>query len=400
MTLWLGDIEEDSVVTLPFSTHEAAGGNVAPSSALEIADIRVYKGSSATQRSSTAGMTMTSPFDSLTGVHMVEIDTSDNTDAGFWAAGNLYHVMLAPDETVDSQTLTGVHLASFGIEWSGMHSLLSTVLSRLGSPSDLGGGASVADNLTDIYDVADAVSSTLGTAGAGLTAVTNLIGTPTNLGSGATVAGNLIDIEAQTDDIGAAGAGLTAVPWNAAWDAEVQSEASDALVALGLDHLVSASVTGTDITDNSIIAKMVSQSATADWDSFVNTTDALEALRDNAGTNGASLSVGIKSSGITSASFASGAITAAAIAADAIGASELAADVINDIWQGTAITEAYATDAAAATPAQLLYMIWSMLAEKSVSGTTLTAKQVNGITTAMTFTLNDASNPTSLTRAT
>ena len=37
------------------------------------------------------------------------------------------------------------------------------------------------------------------------------IGTPSDLGSGATVAGNLVDIEGQTDDIGAAGAGLTAI---------------------------------------------------------------------------------------------------------------------------------------------------------------------------------------------
>jgi hypothetical protein len=36
-------------------------------------------------------------------------------------------------------------------------------------------------------------------------------------------------ILADTDVIGAAGAGLTAVPWNAAWDAEVQSECTDAL---------------------------------------------------------------------------------------------------------------------------------------------------------------------------
>jgi hypothetical protein len=57
------------------------------------------------------------------------------------------------------------------------------------------------------------------------------LGTPTNLGSGATLAANLADIEGQTDDIGAAGAGLTALPWNAAWDAEVQSEAADALNA-------------------------------------------------------------------------------------------------------------------------------------------------------------------------
>ena len=62
--------------------------------------------------------------------------------------------------------------------------------------------------------------------------------------------------------------------------AEVNTQVDTALSDIGLDHLVSASVTGTDITDNSIIAYMVSKSATADWDSFVNTTDALEAIRD------------------------------------------------------------------------------------------------------------------------
>lgn len=40
--------------------------------------------------------------------------------------------------------------------------------------------------------------------------ITTRIGTPTDLGGGASVAANLSDIEAQTDDIGAAGAGLTA----------------------------------------------------------------------------------------------------------------------------------------------------------------------------------------------
>jgi hypothetical protein len=39
----------------------------------------------------------------------------------------------------------------------------------------------------------------------------------------------------QTDDIGTNGVGLTAVPWNAAWDAEVQSECTDALTALSFD---------------------------------------------------------------------------------------------------------------------------------------------------------------------
>lgn len=49
--------------------------------------------------------------------------------------------------------------------------------------------------------------------------------------AGASVSADIAAIEGQTDDIGAAGAGLTSVPWNAAWDAEVESEATDALNA-------------------------------------------------------------------------------------------------------------------------------------------------------------------------
>jgi hypothetical protein len=47
--------------------------------------------------------------------------------------------------------------------------------------------------------------------------------------AGASISADIAAIEAQTDDIGAAGAGLSAIPWNAAWDAEVQSEVADAL---------------------------------------------------------------------------------------------------------------------------------------------------------------------------
>lgn len=47
----------------------------------------------------------------------------------------------------------------------------------------------------------------------------------------AVVDGIVDDILVDTAVIGAAGAGLTAVPWNAAWDAEVQSDVTDALNA-------------------------------------------------------------------------------------------------------------------------------------------------------------------------
>lgn len=62
--------------------------------------------------------------------------------------------------------------------------------------------------------------------------------------------------------------------------AEVNTEVDTALSDIGLDHLVSAAVVGADITDDSIIANLVSKSATPDWDSFDNTTDSLEAVID------------------------------------------------------------------------------------------------------------------------
>lgn len=82
------------------------------------------------------------------------------------------------------------------------------------------------------------------------TTLPGILGTPADLGGGATLADNLSDIEGQTDDIGVAGAGLTesggtgdqftAQPWNASWDTEVESEAQDALVANHLDHAFAA----------------------------------------------------------------------------------------------------------------------------------------------------------------
>ena len=68
------------------------------------------------------------------------------------------------------------------------------------------------------------------------------------------------------------------------------------------------------------------------------------------------------------------------------------------LWT-TALTESYASDGAAATPAQLLYMIYCTVGEFSISDTTITGKKVDGSTTAMTWTINSASSPTSRTRA-
>lgn len=71
-----------------------------------------------------------------------------------------------------------------------------------------------------------------------------------------------------------------------------------------------------------------------------------------------------------------------------------------DFAKGTAaMTESYATLHSAPSPAQALFEIRSLLAEKSVATTTLTTKKIDGSTTAGSYTLNDATAPTSITRA-
>lgn len=155
-----------TTVSIPFGTFDSAGANVAPNSAFEAADIRIYRKAhngaiSATQRSSSNGVTMTSPFDSLTGFHVVDIDLTDNTDSGFYADGYEYYVVLSPDETIDTQTVTGITLGKFTI---GIHNVNVVQIS---------GDAAAADNLET---AADGGSYNLGGGGVVAASVTGNVG--------------------------------------------------------------------------------------------------------------------------------------------------------------------------------------------------------------------------------
>lgn len=72
---------------------------------------------------------------------------------------------------------------------------------------------------------------------------------------------------------------------------------------------------------------------------------------------------------------------------------------ISAAWT-TAMTESYSVDESPPTPAQALLMILQMMTEMSISGTTMTIKRLDGSTTAFTLTLNSATLPTGITRAT
>ena len=224
--------------------------------------------------------------------------------------------------------------------------------------------------------------------------------------------------------------------------ANINAQLDTAIADAKLDHLV-AVADADEPVDNSIIAKLAAKGAIADWSSFVNTTESLEAIRDTApmgtamrGTDNAALAsvctgprlaeldaanlpadvAGVRAdtddiqtrvpaalvSGRMDSSvgaMAAGVVTAAAIATDSIDADALAADAITKILT-TQLTESYAADGVAPTLAQALFLIQQSIGDFSIVGTTLTVKKLDGSTTAATYTLDSATDPTSRTRAT
>lgn len=152
----------------------------------------------------------------------------------------------------------------------------------------------------------DNVNATISSrlAGASYTAPLDAAGTRTAVGLAnpdldtqlAAIDSLATGILADTAEIGAAGAGLTAIPWNASWDAQVESEVADALEAT--------------------------------------------------------------------------------------------------------IADSIPADGSRPSVKQALYMLTQFMLEKSVSGTTVTVKKPDGTTALFTLTLDDATSPASITRAT
>jgi hypothetical protein len=63
-------------------------------------------------------------------------------------------------------------------------------------------------------------------------------------------------------------------------------------------------------------------------------------------------------------------------------------------------SETYAAQGAVPTLAQSLFMLFAATSQFAITSTTISAKKLDGTTEAMTFTLDDATTPTSRVRAT
>lgn len=156
---------------------------------------------------------------------------------------------------------------------------------RLGAPA----GASVSADVAAVKaETASILTDTaeIGAAGAGLTALASA--------SALAVVDGIVDsILVDTAVIGAAGAGLSAIPWNAAWDAEVQSEAADALTAYGAATSTDVSTAAANVSVDEIqataLADLFNTNSTTTYASAV-AGSVVKEIADNAG--GAALTAG------------------------------------------------------------------------------------------------------------
>ncbi len=122
MSGYLGDFTTSNTVYVLFNTFDSNDPSASVAIAAFIAgDIEIYKDGSVTQRSSDAGYTLLDTdgidFDGHVGIGGFSIDLSDNTDAGFYATGSEYIIVVGPT-TVDAAVINFV-AGSFSIERAG-----------------------------------------------------------------------------------------------------------------------------------------------------------------------------------------------------------------------------------------------------------------------------------------
>lgn len=231
-------------------------------------------------------------------------------------------------------------------------------------------------------------------------------------------AGNIADYRIAVTEQGASGFYVITVPatlpaghyrlWLYLTAASETLAQSDLAVPVGLDY---AYWNGTAWKSHSTVAAIEDDAITAaaladgaiDAATFAADVDAeiLGYLVDDAtridasALNTAATAVGSDGTGLTEAGGTGDHLTA--IPWNAAWDDEVQSEVI-DALQET-VPDSVPADGTRPSVQQAAYMITQLLTEFAISSTTLTVKKPDGSTTLMTFTLDDATNPTSLTRS-
>lgn len=164
-----GIVKPGTTLYIPFATYDSNDPSASVTlTGLATTDIEVYKDGGVTQRASDSGFALLDTdgidFDTITGIHGISIDLSDNTTAGFYASGSQYFVVVS-SVTVDAATINFI-AARFTIGYP--DAMLNTTIATLASQTSFTLTSGSADNdayngcVAVIHDVASGVQMAIG----------------------------------------------------------------------------------------------------------------------------------------------------------------------------------------------------------------------------------------------
>jgi hypothetical protein len=417
-----GDIRLGDTIDIKFTTTAASTG--APTTLSGTPAISVYAGNSTTEI--TAGVTLSVDFDSRTGLNNVRIvATSGN---GYATATN-YQVVITTG-TVGGTSAVGYVVGSFSIE--NRSAVMPTTAGRtldIASTGEAGldfnnvnlpvGGVPVS-GILDNGTLQSATGTTAVLRSAASFADSRLIGSIIAI-TGGTGVGQARVITAYTNSTdtatvdtwtttpdntstyivfyGAPASSTLLPPVNAT---QIGSQTASASGTITFPAATLASTTnitaGTITTVTNLTNAPTAGDFTATMKTSIGTAVAASAVASVTGNVGGNVvgSVGSVTGAVGSVTGnVGGNVTGSIGSLGATAKTDVSTAVLT-----TQMTESYAADGVAPTLAQASFLTMQSIMEYAVVGTTLTVKKLDGSTTAATCTLNDATTPTSRTRAT
>ena len=242
---YLGDFAEDSTVYIPFNTFSSDDPQASVTATTLIAsDIKVHKDGSVTDIV-TDGATIAIDFDTITGNHLITIDTSASAD---YSTGSDYLVRIE-GATVDAGNINAI-VGSFSIE-----NRFNAAADDLANVTDgLGALKTVVDAI--LVDTGTTIPATISTAQADLDTITGTDGATLASTQGNTItwSAQIYSVTGATDNITFNGSGSGAVfaytrggtssLFDAAYSTDLQAEVNAACDTALTDY---DAATGTEL---------------------------------------------------------------------------------------------------------------------------------------------------------
>jgi len=398
-----GDYRAGDTIDLKFQTLNTSA---VPTTLAGTPAISVYKSNSTTE--STTGITLTVDFDSHTGLNHVRITTA--SDGTFYAEQNDFDVVITAG-TVNSVSVAGRVVASFSLaNRSGLRPATA------GRQAVVNSDGTVQSDCRELLGTAISTPATAGVmdvniidiGGAALDTTAAQIGvnvvTQKNIDFGALQKASL-NAATPASVVGAVGSVTAAVSVAGDFSSTMKTSLNNSTPT------VSAVTLSGDFTSTMKTSLATAIGVAQTGDSYARIGAAGVGLTNLGDTRIANLDTTVSSRLAPAGTLATvttvtnltnapttGDLTAAmksSVTAAVPSASAIAAATAG--YQGS---ETYAANNQMPTLLQLLLMIWSALSQFGVSGETITSTKLDGSTTAMTFTTNSATAPTSRVRAT